>query len=201
MRLQLGAPMITLLLLSACAVGGGGSEVEQLAQDIRGNYLSMSACHSTIEVTADYGQRIYSYTMEMTWESEGDTVLTITQPESIAGVTVRVADGETVLIYDDVQVETGPLYEGGMSPVDVVPTLLQSAKEGFIAECGMEILGETEALRICCRDPEGQSSQGEETILWFEPTTGNLLQGELAVDGVTVIQCIFQTFTQELPTA
>ena len=194
MRLGLGAPMITLLLLTACGFTGG-NEAEQVAQDVRGRYLEMTSCTSTIEVVADYGQRVYYYTMDMTWEQDGEMVLTITAPDSIAGLTVRGEDGESFLIYDDVQVETGPLYQGGMSPVDAVPTFLYQAREGFIAQCSIELIDEVAVLRICCQDPEGVAGVGEETTLWFDPTTGTLLRGELAMDGVTVIQCTFSDFT------
>lgn len=37
----------------------------------------------------------------------GETVLTITAPENIAGVTARILEGETALEYDGMRVETG----------------------------------------------------------------------------------------------
>lgn len=194
MRLGLGVPMIMLLLLTACGFTGG-NEAEQMAQDIRDSYLEMTNCTSTIDVVADYGQRVYNYTMDMTWAQEGEMVLTITAPESIAGITVRGVDGESFLTYDDIQVETGPLYQGGMSPVDAVPTFLYQAREGFIARCSIELIDEVEVLRISCQDPEGVAGVGEETTLWFDTTTGALLRGELAMDGATVIQCTFRGFT------
>ena len=194
MRLRLGVPMIILLLLTSCGFSDG-NEAEQMALDIRGSYLEMTSCASTMDVVADYGQRVYYYTMDMTWEQDAEMVLTITAPENIAGLTVRGEDGESALIYDGVQVETGPLYQGGMSPVDAVPTFLYQAREGFIAECSIEVVDEVEILRICCRDPEGMAGTGEETTLWFDPTTGNLLRGELSMDGITVIQVTFLTFT------
>lgn len=201
MRLKrAGAPIIILcLLLSACGGGELGDRSEQLALDIRGDYLAMTACTATAEMTADYGQRVYEYSMEISWQREGETVLSITAPENIAGIQARIQNGETALEYDGVRLETGPLNEQGLSPVDALPVLLAAAREGFIAECGMETLNDAGTLRICCRDPESQAGSGQEITLWFEPDTGALLRGELAVDGFTVIQCVFTSFSMELP--
>lgn len=82
--------MLLALVLSACGGTGAGSRAEQLALDMRGAYLAMTACTASMEVTADYGSRVYDYGIDVSWEKEGDTVLTVTAPENIAGVTARL---------------------------------------------------------------------------------------------------------------
>ena len=65
-------------------------------------------------------------------------------------------------------------------------------QSGYMAETGSELLGETETLRICCREPEREPGQGIETILWFDQATKDLLQGELRSEGTTIVSlCIF----------
>ena len=85
--------IILCLLLSACGGGELGDRSEQLALDIRGDYLAMTACTATAEMTADYGQRVYEYSMEISWQREGETVLSITAPENIAGIQARIQNG------------------------------------------------------------------------------------------------------------
>ena len=118
---------MTLCLTLTCCGGEGGSQAEQLALDIRGEYLAMSGCAASMEVTADYGQRVYEYSVDLTWQREGESVLTLTAPENVAGVTARLTEGETALDYDGVRVETGPLDDTGLSPVSAVPVLLDYA--------------------------------------------------------------------------
>ena len=183
--------MTLCLVLSAC---GGADRTEQLALEIRETYLAMEGCAASVEVTADYGQRVYQYGMEVEYRRQGESVLTLTAPEAVAGVTARLAQGETALEYDGTRVETGPLDPSGMSPVDAVPALLRSAGEGFMAECAMEELEQGQALRVICREPEQQAGTGLEYSLWFDPDTGALLRGELSQDGFTVIQCVFSRF-------
>lgn len=186
--------MILGLSLSACGGAEGGNRAEQLALDIRGEYLEMGGCTASLELTADYGQRVYTYGIGLNYASEGETTLTITAPENIAGVTARILEGETALEYDGMRVETGPLDDSGMSPVDAVPVLMDYVQEGFIAECGMEAQGESEVLRVVCREPESAAGEGRECSLWFDPSTHALLRGELSQDGFTVIQCVFTEF-------
>lgn len=92
------------------------------------------------------------------------------------------------------QLETGPLNEEGLSPLDALPAFLTAMQSGYMAETGSELLGETETLRICCREPEREPGQGIETILWFDQATKNLLQGELRSEGTTVVRCVFSSF-------
>ena len=121
-------------------------------------------------------------------------MLTVTSPDAVAGVTARLKDGSGYLEYDGVWVETGPLDESGMSPMEAVPVLLRYATEGFIAECAMEETGEGQVLRVICRDPEAKAGEGQECSLWFDPDSHALLRGELSQDGFTVIQCVFSGF-------
>lgn len=191
------APMIILLALLAGCGGEAGSEEDQLVLDIRGEYLAMTNCQATAKVTADYGQRVYEYTISLSYEQEGDTVLTVLEPEEVSGITARISDGETSLEFDGVQLETGPLPGDGLSPIEGLPALLTCAREGYIWSTAVETLGEDgpEALHVCYRDPEGSPGTGTEGALWFDLATHALLRGEISVDGYTVIQCEFTEFT------
>ena len=142
MRLRMGVLTISLCLaLTACSGGAGISPAEQLALDIRGELLETSGCTAQLELTADYGQRVYTYGIDLSWQREGETVLTITAPENVAGITARILEGESALEYDGMRVETGPLDGSGMSPVDAVPVLLDYAEGGYKKKTPKEAWG------------------------------------------------------------
>lgn len=195
MRKGLCARTITLVLtaflavLTACQGGGENTnKAETLARNIRTKYLESAACSGHWDLTADYGQRIYTYGIDWTWDRDAETRLTITDPENVAGTAAHIAKGETSLEYDGVILETGPLEEAGLAPMDAIPSFLTCAREGFLAECVLEDWDGVSQLHVTCRDPEKQPGQGIETQLWFEPDTAALLRGEISSDGVTVIQ-------------
>jgi len=185
------------LCLSLTACGGKGNTAGDLAAQVRGRYLELTAMTAHMEVTADYGQRLYRYGVDAAWEKEGETVLTLTAPENVAGVTARIAKGETALEFDGVMVETGPLDSGGLTPIDAFPVLLEYAREGFQAEWALEDWDGEERLHITCRDPEEEPGTGREAQLWFDPETAGLLRGELSDGGFTVIQCEFSQVAME----
>lgn len=196
MRRAACALMMTLcLMLSGCG-GQATDEVDQLTLDIRGEYLALERVTAQMEVGADYGRRVYAYTMELDWQREGDTTVTVTAPEMVAGITARISAGETFLEYDGVSLETGPLDESGLSPVGAGIFLMKAATEGFIAESGFDILEERECLRLLCRDPEGAPGEGTECTLWFDKDTHDLLRGEISTDGQRVIECTFTSFVR-----
>lgn len=198
MRRILIVCLMTALLcpLSACG-GEGGRDADALALEVRGAYLSMEGCTAELELTADYGQRVYTYGMKVDWTREGETVLTLTAPEDVAGLRAHIAQGESALEYDGVWVETGPLNPDGLSPMDAPVALLTALREGYLASTGLETVGEEEQLHLVVREPDAQPGTGTEIALWCDPVSGALLRGEIAQDGVTVITCIFQSFVME----
>lgn len=189
------AQMMTLCLLLAACSQSADKGAEELALSIRAEYIAMTACAGQVELTADYGERVYEYTLDFTYEKDRELVLTVVAPENIAGITAHVGDNGTALEFEGTRLETGPLSGDGMSPVDSLPALLKYAREGCIAETGIEVMDGADTLRMCCRDPENEPGKGNEATLWFDSNTHDLVRGEISVDGFTVIQCAFSTFS------
>ena len=190
-RLWLCVPMMTLLLAGCGRLEV--SEAEQLALEIRGEYLELERCSASLEITADYGQRVYQFEMDAQVQGE-DAVLTLTAPETVAGLTARWAGEAGTLEYDGVAVETGALDPAGLDPVSAFPVLLEAARSGYLTACSLEEDGAV--LRMDCGDPAGTPGQGTETTLWFDGETGALLRGEIRVDGFRVIGCTCTAFTK-----
>ena len=182
------------LLLSGCQAAGDTKGPQEQALVIRGEYLDSAGCKAKMDVTADYGQRVYTYTLDVSVTQE-ETVLTVAAPQELAGITARMNGEGSRLEYDGAMLETGLLDEDGLTPLSAVPVLLESARSGFMDSCTLERLGEQETLRVLCRDPECSAGQGRETTLWFHAQTHALVRGEIAVDGYRVLLCDFLQFS------
>lgn len=199
MRGRLCALTMTLaLLLTACG-GEGENEAEEKMLTARSRYLEMTACSGHMDLEADYGERVYSYGVDFTWAKEGDTVLTLTAPENVAGAAARISRGETALEFSGTVLETGPLDAAGLTPIDALPALLTYAREGFLSECVLEDWDGLALLHVTCRDPEGVPGEGQEAQLWFVPETSALYQAELSEDGAVILRCRFSGFSMTLP--
>ena len=185
--------MMGLLFLPACSGAGNVSPEEELALTIRGEYLAMTKCTAQLSVTADYGRRVYEFELDAAMNGE-ETVLTVTAPELIAGVTARATGKEGAREYDGVILETGELSRGGLSPMSAFPALLAAARSGFITACSTEEREGENRLRVACGQPEADEGQEVETVLWFHPDTHALTEGEILVDGLRVIRCRCKNF-------
>ena len=139
-------PLVLLLCLSGCQ---GSVQENNLALALRADFLAMDGCSGTMDITADYGERVYAYTVSFSSTQETGMTMVITAPQEVAGITATIAEGQTYLTFDGVQLETGPLNEEGLSPLDALPAFLTAMQSGYMAETGSELLGETETLRIC----------------------------------------------------
>lgn len=187
--------MMTLLLTMALCGCVSSEEESDLTLQLRSDFLAMEGCTGAVTLTADYGQRVYEYTAEFSGtEKEGYTIV-LTSPEEVAGITALIQSGQTYLTYDDIRLETGPLDDQGLSPLDALPALVKAMQTGYIAETGSELLGDTDTLRLCCRDPDQPAGKGLETVLWFDKAGKTLVQGELRLDGATAVRCAFSSFT------
>ena len=194
MRKLCCVPMIALLFLTGCFGRAKISEGEELALAIRGEFLEATSCAAVAEVVADYGQRVCRYEMDVS-VTEEETVLVLTGPETVAGITARIRGKEGLLEYDGLSVETGPLNQEGLTPVSAVPALLEATRSGYMTSCMLE--EESGLLRVDCGDPEGVPGQGVEITMWFEQSSHTLIRGEIMNDGVRVIHCTFSQFTKE----
>lgn len=189
--------MIPLLLLTACQGSGEDAEkraAEEAARQVRTQYLAAERCGGTVEVTADYGLRVYEFTLGFQWEREGETVLSIAAPEELAGLTARIAPGESLLEYDGVSLGTGDLTGEGLTPMELLPTVMDNILEGYMGECVFETLNEAETLRVRYSDPEKEAGTGVECVLWFDRAAHGLLRAELSNDGVLVLSGNFSDF-------
>ncbi|MEG1072773.1 MAG: hypothetical protein RSE09_03970 [Oscillospiraceae bacterium] len=197
MHKALCALMIPLLLLTACGKQSEEQEAESLALQIRTELIAMTACTLTADTTADYGQRVYDFTLNVSYDSTAGSTITVVKPEAVAGVTVKIAAGSTTLEYDGVSLETGQLVSNGLSPLDALPAFLVYAREGFMDACGYETRDGQNLLSVRYRDPETEPGQGIEGALWFDVATHQPVCAELYDKEKLVISCKFSVFEKE----
>ena len=118
-RLTACVLMMTLLLCSCKAAGGETPEEAALA--VRDVYLDGAGWNADADITASVGNKVFDFTLAVQWRREGETVLSITAPELLAGITARMAKGETVLEYDGAGLSLGLLDGKGLTAVSAIP--------------------------------------------------------------------------------
>lgn len=185
--------MMTLLLCS-CTAGGGETTPEEAALNLRDTYQALAGWTADVDVTAEVGNKVFDFTLNAQWRREGETVLTITAPDMLSGITARIAQGETVLEYDGAGLSLGLLDGKGLTAVSAVPWLMEQIDKGYMAKCAWA--GENGSLlQICFRDPEAEPNTGTEYQITFERESCALSSAEVSIDGARVLTAAFHNFT------
>ncbi len=181
---KLLAPMIALcLFFTGCAKTGDAVQDELLL--LRTSFLSAQSFSITAEITADYGTRVYAYTLAYTGTAETGE-MEILAPESIAGLTIQFAQGEIYLGYDGILLETGDITGDGLTPVEALAMLLDQWQTGYIStsyeEEGQLVMETTVTESLYQRT-------------WFDKATYAPLKTEIFSENYRIIACTYTAFS------
>lgn len=197
MRKALSCVLMITLLLSGCQAGSAGETPEEAALALREEYQALAGWSATVDISVCYSEAVFDFTLDAQWQREGETVLTVTAPELVAGITARIAQGETVLEYDGAGLSLGLLDSSGLTPVSAVTAIMAQIEKGYMAKCAWA--GEEEQyLQISYQDPELEANTGTQFLLTFDRASHALLSAEVSVAGETVLTAQISNFTTEL---
>lgn len=197
MRKMASCVLMITLLLSGCRAGSAGGTPEDAALALREEYQGLAGWSATMDVSVCYTETVYDFSMDVQWRRDGETVLTVTAPELVAGITARVAQGETVLEYDGAGVSLGLLDGEGLTAVSALPWLMEQVDRGYMARCAWA--GENQGLlQVTFRDPEAEANAGTECRITFDRESLALTGAEVSVDGASVLTARFSNFTMEM---
>ena len=197
MRKALSCVLMITLLLSGCRAGSGGNTPEEEALALRETYQALAGWSASADLSVCYTETVYDFSLDAQWRRDGETVLTVTAPELVAGITARVAQGETVLEYDGAGLSLGLLDDSGLTPVSAVTACMEQIQRGWMAKCAWA--GEDDAhLQISFQDPEREDNAGTQFLLTFDRAGYALLSAEVSAQGRTVLSAQFSDFTMEM---
>lgn len=197
MRKLTACVLMMTLLLSGCKAVSAAETPEEAALALREAYQALAGWSASVDISVCYTETVYDFSLDAKWSRDGETVLTITAPELVAGITARVAQGETVLEYDGAGLSLGLLDDSGLTPVSAVTACMEQIEKGWMAQCAWA--GENgEYLQISFRDPEREANAGTQFLLTFDRAGHALLSAEASAQGETVLTAQFTNFTTEL---
>lgn len=177
--------MITLcLLLTGCA---GTENTMQPALDLRAALLEAGGCTFTAEVTADFGETVFSYAAQCLYDGT-QTRLTLTAPEALAGVGATVAEDGVSVEFDGIVLELGTLAGGHLAPLSATALLCRCWAREYISSAGTAD-GGTIVTYLHGYD------EAEFTVETTISPDGAPISGEIAADGRTAAFVTITDFT------
>lgn len=127
--------ILTVLLLTGCS--GTPKEMER-ALAFRTKLLQASSCTFDAEVTADYGDKLYVFSMNCKADAKGDLVFCVSAPESISGITGQITRQGGALTFDRTALCFDLLADDQLSPVSAPWVLTKALRGGNMTSAGIE---------------------------------------------------------------
>ena len=89
--------------------------------------------------------------------------------------------------------DTGPLPDTGLTPVDALPVMLTTWQSAYVSSVGQEKLDDAPCFHVVYKSTvSGVEIQQD---AWFAADTYKPLRAETFSGGTRVIECVFDTVT------
>lgn len=134
MRRNLFAVPMMLLLLTSC--GGQNNPVDP-ALTFRSVLQERGGCSFTANVVTEVEERGYAFSLDAVYASDGRTELTVTAPETIAGIRAEMTAGDAVLEFEDAALDFGKLDDAMETPL-YAPWVLGTGWASAYVDCAGE---------------------------------------------------------------
>ena len=139
------ACLFLVLCLTGCA--GAKNEIER-GMALRSRLLSAESCSFDAEITADYGDNLYTFTLSCEANSAGDLTFTVGSPESISGISGKMDSEGGKLTFDDTVLFFDSMADDQISPISAPWVFLKTLRSGYLTSAGTE----EEFLRLTIND-------------------------------------------------
>lgn len=126
-----------IFLVFLCGCTNRSKELET-GMALRSKLLKASSCTFDAELTADYGDKRFSFSMSCTGDDRGDLTFTVTAPESISGITGTVTQNSGKLTFDGTALQFDLMADGQVSPVSAPWVVLKTLRSGCITSACRE---------------------------------------------------------------
>lgn len=136
------ALVLAIFLLTGCSTEGELNHALKLREQL----LNSDGCTFEAVITADYGQKVHTFSMQCSFDDRGDLSFTVTKPETINGITGTISGEGGMLTFDDQVLAFELLADDQVTPVSGPWLLIRTLRSGYIRACGED--GEYKKLQI-----------------------------------------------------
>lgn len=181
---KLLAYLFALLMLSGCT--GKRDELDR-AMQLRAKLLACESCSFDVEITADYGDELHEFSMTCQGDNDGAVNFTVTEPETLTGITGTISAGTGNLTFDDVALQFPLLADGQVTPVSGPWILMKTLLGGYLTACAQE----DDLLHLTINDSYEEDALQME--IWMDEEN-RPIQAEILYDGRRIVTMSVENF-------
>lgn len=164
-------------LLAPLTLAGCGDTAEDAFARFRAA-LADADVSATAEVTMVSDDTVTAFTLDCETGAE-ETVVSVTSPESLAGVRAHLRDGSDALEFDGLVLPLETAGEGALSPLTALPAVVEAARAGYAELVWTE--DEYTVAQLVLDD--------ETAVRLYLDAAGAPVYAEVSVADATVVQC------------
>jgi len=177
--------ILCLLFLTAC--GKKQEDIRQPALNFRTTVMKHGGCIYEADITADFGDHAYVFTLACDYTPGQQANFTVLQPQSIAGIGGTVSALGDRIVFDGVDLDFGQLANGYVVPLEMPWLLGQCWTEEYIASVGKD--GEYTLITYL----HGYDD-GEVTVETWLDKNGIPVQSDVTYDGRRCVTVCIRDF-------
>lgn len=103
---------------------------------LRSSILNAAGCSLDAVITADYGNKTYTFAMGCQFDVHGNMSFAVREPQTIEGITGTVSTEGGALTFDDIALSFPLLADGQLSPVSAPWFFMKTLRSGYITSAG-----------------------------------------------------------------
>lgn len=131
--------LLVMLTIMIFLVGCSASnEYLDDAMSLRRQILNGNGCTFEADITADYGDKIYSFSVACAVDAIGNINFTVTYPQSIAGITGNLSAEGGKLTFDDQVLAFEMLADGQITPISGPWMFVNAIRSGYLKAAGKD---------------------------------------------------------------
>lgn len=100
--------------------------------------MLQQSCSFVAQITADYGDKSYTFSTGCTADTEGNLSFVVLTPEPIGGITGKITSQNGYLTFDDTVLAFPLLADGEVSPVSAPWLMVRTLRSGYLKSAGID---------------------------------------------------------------
>ncbi len=168
------------------------SNPDEMAAAVRQHYQDAQSIETVAAITSDLGEETRGYQIGYSYQKQEEgssAVMTVLEPESIAGITAEVSGDSFTFSYGETELETAMPDRKGLTPADVTTYLLRD----LMQETPKQVWKEENLLALRYEQQTEEGTVMKEVYL--NPQTDALSEARIYQNGKQCLRCTFSACT------
>lgn len=182
--------LCSVILFSGCSSESGGSSLSY--EKVNEFFGSVSYVNADVTVNSVTKNDNISFRLAYTKDETKESISVI-EPAAISGIEIPLKNGEVCLSENDTAVASEIETESSITPVNIVPSIINSLANYIPTDIGSEKIGDIQASVLTYEISLNESDYTQR--IWLDNSSLSPVNAQTYLDGVCIIECSFNEFT------